>query len=82
MTAEPVQVRFTNNGGKKYARAEAHLVYRTKTTDVTKVTFAWEDDGGAKKVAHRCSTSLGETDWTLETGTNVRTEWVEFEPVN
>jgi hypothetical protein len=74
-----VRVRFRNDGGKNYLRAEAHLVYRTKGSDGTKVTFAWNDDKGAQKASHVFAAK--ETNWKVETGKNVQTNWVEFEPV-
>jgi hypothetical protein len=73
----PVRVRFANTGGKAYARAEAHLVYRTGTTDTTKVTFAWTDDAGDHENAHTVAGK--EASWTVPTGRDVRTRWVEFE---
>ena len=47
-----VRVRFRNDGGKSYARCEAHLVYRTAGKDSTQVTFAWSDDGGPHRASH------------------------------
>lgn len=73
-----VRVRFRNDGGKNYLRAEAHLVYRAKASDGTKVTFAWNDDKGAQKASHVFAGK--ETGWKVDTGKNVQTNWVEFEP--
>ena len=78
--ARSVQIRFRNDGGKKYLRAEAHLVYWTSANDATKVTFAWTDDTGDHPSAH---TATGDTStWTVPTGRDVRTRWVEFEAVS
>jgi hypothetical protein len=81
-----VQVRFRNDGGKNYARAEAHLVYQTTSPDSTKVTFAWTDDGGPHEASHVFAPSTASADdkpaWDIPTATNVRTRWIEFEPVN
>ncbi len=74
----PVRVRFRNDGGKKHARVEAHLACRPRTQDATRVTFAWADDGGARQASHVFA--AGGT-WNVPTGKNVRTRWVEFEPV-
>jgi hypothetical protein len=60
-----VQVRFRNNGGKNYARAEAHLVYQCSRPDVTKVTFAWSDDKGTHQATHNFTT--GAPPWQLTT---------------
>jgi hypothetical protein len=77
-------VRFRNDGGKNYARAEAHLVYRTPGTDGTKVTFAWKDADGNQKASHTFAATEKETAagaWTIPSGKNTQTRWVEFEPV-
>lgn len=78
--ASAARVRFSNNGGKSYARCEAHLVYRTKHADSCRVSFDWTDAEGA----HRHSFVAGgerPVSWGVPTGRNVRTRWVEFEPV-
>jgi hypothetical protein len=76
----PVRVRFSNTGGKAYARAEAHLVYRTGDQDRTRVTFAWTDDAGDHQATHM---AVGrEASWTVPTGKDVRTRWVDFETVS
>ncbi len=77
-TTGPVRVRFRNDGGKAYLRAEAHLAYRTQRQDPTRVTFAWSEEGGEKQAA-RAVAQPSET-WTLPTGRNVRTRWVEYRP--
>lgn len=74
-----VQVRFSNNGGKAYARAEAHLVYRVPRSDATKVTYAWTDDTGKKRASQIFAGA--KTDWQLATGRNTQTHWVEFAAV-
>jgi hypothetical protein len=76
-----VRVRFHNDGGKNYARAEAHLVYRTRGSDSTKVKFAWKDEGGNQKAAHIFAALEKEAAWSVPTGKNVQTRWVEFEPI-
>ena len=73
--APSLRVRFKNDGGKSFLRAEAHLLYKVPPAK-TKVTFDWTDDAGP----HRESKVLpGE--WTLKTGKNVQTRWVEYECV-
>ena len=80
--ATSAQVRFMNNGGKNYLRAEAHLVYRTAHRDGTKVTFNWTDNGGPHRAAHLFAPAQAEAArWDLATGQQVETRWVEFEPV-
>ena len=75
--ARSVQVRFKNNAGKKYLRVEAHLVYRVRGFDATKVTFDWMDDGGAHRESHTFS---DRSNWDVKTGARVQTRWVEFTP--
>jgi hypothetical protein len=75
----PVRVRFKNDGGKNYLRAEVHLLYKAAGQDATKVTFDWKDDAGE----HRESNVFGAgkpAPWALKTGKNVVTRWVEYEP--
>jgi len=76
-----VRVRFKNDGGKHYARAEMHLVYKLPRQDATQVTFAWADAGGDRTAAHTFAGTPGEPAWTVPTGKAVRTKWVEFAPV-
>ncbi|MDB5308866.1 MAG: hypothetical protein JWO38_3068 [Gemmataceae bacterium] len=73
-----VRVRFRNDGGKAYARAEVHLVYRVPMTDSTDVTFVWADDTGDHTATHRFTGAAGEQPWAIPTGKNVKTKWVEM----
>jgi hypothetical protein len=79
-SARSVQVRFRNNGGKKYVRAEAHLVYRTPAADGTKVTFDWTEDSGPRRDSH-VFTPNGNAAWNVKSGKRVLTRWVEFATV-
>jgi hypothetical protein len=81
----PVQVRFHNDGGKAYARCEAHLVYRVPDQQPTKATFAWNDAAGAQTASHvfdSASSPANPPTWDIATGDQVRTRWVEFAPVD
>jgi len=80
LNATEALVRFSNNGGKKYLRAEVHLVYRTSGTDATKVTFDWRDASGPHREAHLFNEGADKM-WELRTGKGVETRWVEFGPV-
>jgi len=73
-----VRVRFHNNHGRPYLRTEAHLIYRTPGKDSTKVTFDWTDDAGPHKESKLFASGREET-WTIKTGQDVVTRWVEFE---
>lgn len=75
----PIRVRFKNDGGKNYLRAELHLVYRTGSKDGTQVTFDWKDDAGAHRESHVFPAGTP-APWELKTGRNVVTRWVEYEP--
>jgi hypothetical protein len=79
-TRGPVQVRFRNTGGRQYLRAEAHLVYRTKSQDRTRVTFAWADAAGDHAASHVFNAAEGE--WKVPTQAGTRTKWVQFEPIS
>ncbi|MBY0230279.1 MAG: hypothetical protein K2W96_13430 [Gemmataceae bacterium] len=72
---KPIRVRFRNDGGKAYARAEAHLVYKV-ASGPTKATFAWTEEGKARKASHVFKEDAGT--WDVPTGKGVRTEWVEL----
>jgi hypothetical protein len=76
-----VRVRFRNDGGKAYARCEAHLVYRAAGRDATRVTFAWSDDRGAHRAGHTFAADGKGAGWNIPTGKGVQTRWVEFQPV-
>lgn len=73
-----VRVRFRNDGGKAYARAEVHLAYRTPAADATAVTFAWTDDTGDHTTSHTFTGKSDDKPWTVPTGKNARTKWVEM----
>ena len=79
-SARSVQVRFKNDGGKKYLRAEAHLVYRTPATDSARVTFDWMDAAGAHRESHDFAARSSGT-WDVKTGQGVQTRWIEFAAV-
>jgi hypothetical protein len=75
---QSIQIRFRNDGGKRYLRAEAHLIQQTGTPDPVKVTYQWTDSDGERQESHLFD-ATGK--WQLATARNVRTRWVEFEPV-
>ncbi len=80
--AEPdlqtVRVRFRNDGGKKYLRAEAHLEYEVPQSDPLKVTYAWDDQKGQHQQSHVFTTTDA---WNLVTAADVHTRWVQLETV-
>jgi hypothetical protein len=81
---QPLQVRFRNDGGKRYRRAEVHLLYRVPEQDATRVTFHWQDDTGVHTASHDfapAASSSTSANWQLPTGKGVNTLWVEYQPV-
>jgi hypothetical protein len=75
---QPLQVRFENDGGKRYLRAEAHLVTRVGPADPLRVTYQWSDSEGEHRQSHVFSEA---GTWRLDTADQVRTDWVEMQPV-
>src|SRR6185503_14240966 len=80
LSAGPVRVRFRNDRNVPFARAELHLVTKTPGRDATRVTFDWTDDGGAHRESHDFPAENAPA-WTLQTGRNVATKWVEYAAV-
>ncbi len=82
---QPVQVRFHNDGGKSYRRAEMHLLYATKQ-DATRVTFHWQDDQGQHTESHAFpvgqASKAASKPWKVKTGKGVKTLWVEYQPIS
>ncbi len=76
-----VRVRFRNDGGKKYLRAEAHLIYRVPGRDATRVTFDWTDEAGPHRASRVFPAGATPAAWDVPTGKGVRTRWVAFEAV-
>ncbi len=76
----PIRIRFSNSHKRAILRAEAHLVYKVKGKDDTKVTFSWKEAGGAKEESHTFAVG-DKAAWKVPTGKNVQTKWVEFETV-
>lgn len=75
-----IQVRFRNDGGKRYLRAEAHLTSVIPRTDPCRVRFVWSDDEGSNRSAERVfEAASGE--WHVETGKHVVMKSVRFAPI-
>jgi hypothetical protein len=80
-TVGPVQVRFRNDGGKRYRRAEMHLIYRVPEQDSTQVTFHWQDDRGQHTESRVFGSKENLSTWEIPTGANVQTRWAEYQPI-
>ncbi|MGD0091827.1 MAG: hypothetical protein ABSE73_18085 [Planctomycetota bacterium] len=79
--AGPVRVRFRNDGGRAYLKAEAHLVYKVQQSGPTEAAFGWkEEDGPVKTASHVFAAEAGKEDstWVVEAGPKVETLWAEF----
>lgn len=78
----PIRVRFRNNGGKRYRRAELHLMYAVKQVDRTRIAFCWEDDRGTHTASNDFAPLTGiPLVWDVPTGKQTKTLWVEYRPV-
>jgi hypothetical protein len=73
-SASNLRVRFHNTGGKKYLRTEGHLIYPVRGT-AAKTTFAWSDSEGKHELTKQLD---HQQTWTIPTGRDVRTHWVEI----
>jgi hypothetical protein len=78
--AGSVQIRFRNNAGQKYLRAEATLSYATASQDATRVAFEWTDPTGRHSATHLFAAN-DLSPWRLATGQNVQTRSVELSVV-
>jgi hypothetical protein len=76
--SEPVRVRFRNDGGKRYLRAEAHLAYAVPSADGCQVTFAWSDDSQTDRTTTRVFNADDAAPWSIDTARQVNMQWVEF----
>ncbi len=74
-----LHVRFRNTGGKRFLRAEMQLVEQIAPSDPVKVTWHWTESDGERLESHVFTSNA---DWQLATGADVRTHWVEFQPVH
>jgi len=79
--AGPVQLRFTNTGGRNFMRAQAELAYTVQNTSPLKVTYAWKEAGAVKTATHTYAPSApGKPDatWTFTAGARPETFYVEY----
>lgn len=79
--ASEVKVRFSNPK-KSYRKAEVYLVYETPNNVPVEVTFNWNEGDEQKTASHVFTTGKGpdKETWTIDTGQNVVTNWVEMKP--
>jgi hypothetical protein len=78
--AGPVRVRFSNDGGRKFQKVEAHLVYRVQNTSPVKVAYAWKEGAEVKRAERTYPGKAGPEDasWTFTAGPSAETFCVEY----
>ncbi len=82
--ATEVLVRFSNNGGVTFERAEVYLIYQAENSRPVLVTFDWDEQTAGQIVSKTASHTFEPVDrkelpsWNLETGKVVETNWVEM----
>jgi len=76
----PVRVRFSNNGGKPYLRAEMHLVYEVAKQGACDVTYAWKEGAEVKKASKSFPAAPGKADatWSFDCGAGAEVFYVEY----
>ena len=74
----PIQVRFYNNGGKRYLRCEAHLEYQLRSSDACQVTFSWSEQDNSDCSATQTFQSTENGRWFIETGEDIQMKSVEM----
>jgi len=77
-----IRVRFSNNGGKQFRKAEAYLAYEVANASPTRVSFGWTDSSGKIQTATHTylASKPGQEDatWHLNAGQKPQTRWVEI----
>ena len=79
--ASSVMVRFSNDGGKGYRKADVYLVYQTTNNQTVDVTFNWNDSIGTGRSdthTYPAGQTTPDSTWTVATGTSTVTNWVEM----
>ena len=79
--AGPVQLRFTNTGGRNFMRAQAELAYTVENTSPLKATYAWKEAGAVKSATHTyAAPAPGKADatWTFTAGAKPESFYVEY----
>ena len=78
---DSVQVRYSNDGGKKFMVVNAHLIYKIANPTPVEVTFAWTENGSKMKTAshtYKSTSNPTNTKWTFSTQGKVKTKWVKY----
>jgi len=81
--ASEVLIRISNNLGKTYQMGQFSVVYQTKNSAKTKVTYCWEEGGQEKRDEHVYPAGAAmDSSWKIPTGKEPALKWVETTPVN
>lgn len=60
-------------------RAEVHVAYEPPSQEAAEVTFSWTDANGEHVASHVFASEPGTPEsWTLPTGEQTQTRWVEY----
>ncbi|MDB5173267.1 MAG: hypothetical protein JWN51_2040, partial [Phycisphaerales bacterium] len=78
----PVRVRFTNDGGKSFRKAEASLAYEVTDASPTEVSFCWSEGSASPQTAiHTYAPPKSDNEdgnWHLKVSREPQTLWVEI----
>ena len=78
----PIRVRFSNDGGKPFRKAEVYLACRVNEPSPTQVSVCWSDPSGKTQTAthtYAASKSAAEdSSWHLDSGGKPQALWVEM----
>jgi hypothetical protein len=80
-TTGPVQVRFSNTGGRNFMRAQAELAYAVENSSPLKVTYAWKEGGVVRTATHTYAKSepgKADTSWSFAAGDKPMSFYVEY----
>jgi len=80
-TAGPIQIRFSNTGGRNFMRVQAEVAYTVENTSPLKATYAWKEGATVKTATHTYAKSepgKPDTSWSFTAGDNPRSFYVEY----
>ena len=75
-TARDVLIRF---GKGSILQAQVFATYEARNDSPLSVTYGWTENGQAKESLHEIKAGAASDAWTIETGQNLKTQWVKFE---
>jgi hypothetical protein len=75
-SAKDVLIRF---GKGSILQAQVFATYEARNDSPLSVTYGWTENGQAKESSHEIKGGAASDAWTIETGQNLKTQWVKFE---